>query len=450
MRQQTDAAIQTEISGLSERYYAAGTGGVSRLIEDRLNNNRPNADSIYLLTHTSGRHIVGNLNRWPGNVEENQDGWLDFTVEHSRDGARPVRAQKFSLPRGFRLLVGRDINALATIEKRLHRAILVAAGIAILLGIISAILMARSVMRRIDIINAASQSIVRSGDLTRRVPLSGSADEFDALANNLNHMLARIEDLLTGIRRVSDSIAHDLRTPLARLRNRLEIMVHDAERESDASEPDNSKSEVRHRMLESALSDTDHLLNTFNALLRIARIETGNTRTNMSNVNLRSLLEDVVELYEPIAEQAGIRLKHFDNDDVQVTGDRDLLFQATANLVDNAIKFSATETDILVSCENSASGPVLRVSDRGPGIPEELHRDVFQRFYRADKSRNSAGNGLGLSLVQAVAHLHNAEISLTTNENVDNAAADAENPGLTVAITFPAAGANIPRRQPLQ
>jgi len=434
MRQQTDVAIDTEIAGLAERYDAAGTAGVSRLISDRLNNQRPNTDSVYLLTDTRGRAIVGNLDRWPGAPITGEKDWIDFTVEHPRDGPRPVRARTFRLRGGYGLLVGRDINALTTIEQRLRQAILVAAGVSILLGLLIAVLLARAVMRRIEIINETSQSIVRSGDLTRRVPVSESGDEFDALANNLNHMLVRIEDLLVGIRRVSDSVAHDLRTPLARLRNRLEIMVHDAQPEMPA---DSAEREVQRGMLESALADTDHLLDTFNALLRIARIETGNTRNNMSKLNLRTLLDDVVELYEPTAEEANIVLRQPEGHDVYVNGDRDLLFQAVANLVDNAIKFGPSDSEIVISCESNHNAALLSVSDHGPGIDEAVRKDVFQRFYRADKSRNSAGNGLGLSLVKAVTQLHNAEISLKpTQISADPPGGDA-GPGLTVVIHFP-------------
>jgi len=437
MRQQTDVAIDTEIAGLAERYDAAGTAGVSRLITDRLNNKRPNTDSVYLLTDTRGRSIVGNLDRWPGAPITGEKDWIDFTVEHPRDGPRPVRARTFRLRGGYGLLVGRDINALATIEQRLQRSILVAAGVSILLGILSAVLLARAVMRRIGIINETSQSIVRSGDLTRRVPVSESGDEFDALASNLNHMLVRIEDLLVGIRRVSDSVAHDLRTPLTRLRNRLEIMVHDAEREPSSEDSDDGQREIQRSMLESALADTDHLLDTFNALLRIARIETGNTRHNISNLNLRTLLDDVVELYEPTAEEARIVLTQIGESDVFVDGDRDLLFQAIANLVDNAIKFAPGDSEITISCGASLNATWLTVSDRGPGIDENLREDVFQRFFRADTSRNSAGNGLGLSLVKAVTRLHNAEISLESTQNEDQTTAADHGPGLTVRMTFP-------------
>ncbi len=440
MRQQTDAAINTEISGFAERYNAAGPAGVKRLIENRLSKTRLNTDSVYLLTDVNRTPITGNLNRWPKATITEEPGWIDLTVEHVRDGPRPIRARTILL-RGqfglFGLLVGRDINALTTIEKRLRRAMLLAAAISTILGILSAVFMTRSVMRRIDIINATSQSIVRSGDLSRRIPESGNADEFDALASNLNHMLARIEDLLMGIRRVSDSVAHDLRTPLARLRNRLEIMVHDAEREAGQGHEQTAESEVKRSMLESALADTDHLLDTFNALLRIARIETGNTRNNMTQVNLNALLADVVELYEPTADEADILLRQQDGNDVTVVGDRDLLFQATANLVDNAIKFSDPNSEISVSSYMGSDGPALAVKDYGPGIPEHLRADVFQRFYRADKSRSSAGNGLGLSLVQAVAQLHNAQIDLSVSKNDIDANEISEKPGLTVTITFP-------------
>jgi signal transduction histidine kinase len=252
-----------------------------------------------------------------------------------------------------------------------------------------------------------------SGDLSRRVASRGTDDDFDQLAENLNGMLDTIEQLMEDVRRVSDNVAHDLRTPLTRLRNRLESLKRAAGTDQDD--------------LEAAIADADGLLATFNALLRIANIESGRRKAAFERLDLDDVIHDVAELYEPLAEEKEQRLEIQAPAPVHVQGDRDLLFQAFANLLDNAIKYTPRGGDIRVSLEEGQGGPRVLFTDSGPGIPENARDQVFKRFFRLEQSRHTPGNGLGLSLVDAVARLHRASVDLGNGD-----------PGLTIALSFPA------------
>jgi signal transduction histidine kinase len=284
----------------------------------------------------------------------------------------------------------------------------------LVLGGIGSVMMGRSTLRRIEAINETCREIM-SGDLSRRVPSRNTGDDFDVLADNLNNMLSQIESLMESVRQVSDNIAHDLRTPLARLRNRLE------ELSLDVKQPDAGRV-----TLEQALEEADGLLNTFNALLRIARIESHESSTDFAPIDINELVRDVMELYEPLAEEKGLRLSAELAARPVFTGDRDLLFQAIANLLDNAIKYTPAHGEIRCSLLPDDGGARLLLSDNGPGIPADQRDKVFQRFFRLEQSRTTPGNGLGMSLVQAVMQLHHLTIELQDNR-----------PGLKVIIRFP-------------
>lgn len=416
MREQIDETIEAEVTGLAERFETSGLGGMRNLIAQRVRRDQPTSDSIYLFTDSRLRRITGNLNGWPKQPSDPGSGWIDF--ELIRDGAesRTARARVFELRGGYRLLVGRDIHTLEGIKTRLLAMLGWAAALILGLGVLGAFTMTRSMMRRIEAINNTSNAIVRSGDLSRRIPQRGSNDDLDQLTGNLNGMLYRIEDLMTGVRQVSDSIAHDLRTPLTRLRNRLELAkIGDGDEAS------------QQQTIDRALEEVDDILNTFNALLRISRIETGDAKRDFKSLNVGEICTDVVELYEPVAEAKDISLhleSHYDTT-AKISGDRNLIFQALANVVDNAIKFSEPESKVSISLLSENSRIVLSIADKGPGIPEESHERVFERFYRGDKSRGSEGNGLGLALVKAVCRVHDADVQLA-----------ALDPGLKVSITF--------------
>jgi len=284
--------------------------------------------------------------------------------------------------------------------------------------------MSRNMLRRLDVINRTSAEIL-AGDFSRRVPLTKAHDEFDFLSENLNRMLERTERLMKGMREVVDSVAHDLRTPLNRLRNRLEEMQRRLDPESPYLED-----------IDGAIAETDRLIATFNALLLIAQADSGIMRGSMSPIDLSAVVADVAELYEPLAEEKSISLVVEPSGVMMVEGNRSLVSQALANLIDNAIKYTPAGGHIRVAASQTPSGVDLSVADSGPGIPSADRARVLERFVRLESSRNSPGTGLGLSLVAAVVRLHDATLALG-----DNA------PGLKATISFPRAPTRRTREQ---
>jgi len=410
MEQQTEATIEAEIRGLAERYRLTSLDGLVRSIDDRIERN-PFSSTIYLLTNSRYARVAGNLDRWP-TAPADADGWLEFTLEQvGGSGERhQARARSFVLAGDFHLLVGRDMFELRATQALIARTLAWGVAITAMLAFAGAVMMSRSTAKRLETINATSRRIMR-GDLSQRIPTRGTHDEFDQLAANLNGMLDQIQQLMDGVRHVSDNIAHDLKTPLTRLRNRLEQLAHD--RHADREEA------------ELALADADAMLATFNALLRIARIEAGARREAFTTVPLRSVVEDAAELYEALAEERGQSLHVSIEAEPSIQGDRDLLFQAVANLLDNAIKYTPPGGRLDIALTRAQSGAAIRVADCGPGIPDKEHARVLERFVRLEDSRSTPGNGLGLSLVAAVAKLHNAEVRF-----------EEASPGLVVSLVF--------------
>lgn len=291
------------------------------------------------------------------------------------------------------------------------------AAVAVLLLVLAglaAVLVTRRTVGRIEEINATSRAIMLSG-LDRRIPLRGSHDEWDRVAENLNQMLDRIETLMGEVKQVSDNVAHDLRTPLTRMRGRLEKAFH---------APRNGEADAT--LIGDTIADLDAVLGMFASITRISEIETRARKGAFRRLDLAEIAGEVVELYDAAAEQVATRLSLGGDREVSVTGDRDLLFDAIANLVDNAIKHGRAGGQVTVTCRSSDGGAIIAIADDGPGIPTEARDHVFKRFYRLEQSRYTPGNGLGLSLVVAVARLHGAEIILH-----DNA------PGLTIQLSFP-------------
>lgn len=325
------------------------------------------------------------------------------------------------------------VGTLAYVERRLGAAVdhdgfttmielaMVAVSVLLLvLAGLAAVLVTRRTVGRIEEINATSRAIMLSG-LDRRIPLRGSHDEWDSVAENLNQMLDRIETLMGEVKQVSDNVAHDLRTPLTRMRGRLEKAYHT---------PRNSEADAA--LIGDTIADLDAVLGMFASITRISEIETRARRSAFRALNLTEIAGEVVELYDAAAEEVTTRLSLGGESEVAITGDRDLLFDAVANLVDNAIKHGRKGGQVTVTCRSTDGGPVIAIADDGPGIPTEARDHVFKRFYRLEQSRYTPGNGLGLSLVAAVARLHGAEIALH-----DNA------PGLTVQLRFPRPGTQL-------
>ena len=404
MTQQMDSTIQAEIQGLAERYDQEGLQGLSELIAERINRQQATGNSIYLLTTFTLQPLVGNLDRWPKNASINND-WIEFQLEINEQTSEThvARAKIFRLPGKYGLLVGRDIHQLTEAKRRIIQALTWGLAIMVMLAFLGGVVLSRRTVRKIERINQTTQSIM-SGDLSRRVPVTDRNDDFDQVADNLNQMLDRIQMLMEDIRRVSDNIAHDLRTPLARLRQHLE----EARLEEDPS----SKSAMN---LEQSIKEADSLLGTFNALLRIARIEAGQVRAGFGDVDFHSLLEDIVEFYEPLIEEKNQTLETTIDANIVSQGDRDLLFQAFANVLENAIKYTPDKGNLSVSLIRLNTELVITIADNGPGIPASERDKVFRRFYRLDQSRSSSGNGLGLSMVSAVISLHNGSIDLEDN-----------------------------------
>ena len=411
MEQQTEATIEAEIRGLAERYRITSLDGLVRSINDRIERN-PFSSTIYLLTNSRYSRVAGNLDRWP-TVPADSDGWVEFTLEQiGGSGERhQARARTFVLAGDFHLLVGRDMYELRATQALIARTLAWGVAITAMLAFAGAVMISRSTARRLETINATSRRIMR-GDLSQRIPTRGTHDEFDQLAANLNGMLDQIQQLMDGVRHVSDNIAHDLKTPLTRLRNRVEQLANE-------QHPDRDEAEL-------ALADADAMLATFNALLRIARIEAGARREAFTTVSLSGVVEDATELYEALAEERGQSMHVRIEADLFIQGDRDLLFQALANLLDNAIKYTPPGGTLEVSLARVGPRARIRVADSGPGIPSKEHARVLERFVRLEDSRSTPGNGLGLSLVAAVAKLHSAVVHF-----------EDASPGLVVSLEFP-------------
>jgi len=417
MDRQTDAAIESEVVGLAEQYRQRGTPGLIAVIRERIRRD-PAGASVYLLAGPGFIPLIGNIDRWPEGAPD-EDGWLTFRLDSrsaADDGPHSARARRFRLEGGLHLLVGRDVRELEATRALILRALAWGLGVTLLLALAGGAMMSGSLLRRIETINQASREIMQ-GALSRRILTRGSGDDFDQLADGLNAMLDRIQDLMQSLRQVSDNIAHDLRTPLARLRGRLELAL-----------AEEARPEARRALIEQAMEDADALLGTFAALLRIAQIESGSRRAAFAPLRLDTVLADAVEYYAPLAEERGARLELAAPAAVTVRGDRDRGFQAVANLIDNALKVSPSGGTVRVGLAAGPGGAEVAVADTGPGIPADAREKVFERFFRLDASRNAPGNGLGLSLVAAVAKLHDAAVRLE-----DNA------PGLRAVIAFPAA-----------
>jgi signal transduction histidine kinase len=416
MDRQVDVTIEAEIQGLAEQYRQRGLAGLKAVIAERVAKD-PTGASVYLLVDQDLQRIVGNLSGWPA-ARAAEDGWTDFALrERGPDGAEEhrARARTFLLVGNLRLLVGRDVRDLEKTRSVIVGALAWGLAISVGLALAGGLMMTSSMVRRIEAINDTSREIVE-GDLTRRIPTSGAGDDFDKLVANLNGMLDRITGLMETVRQVSDNIAHDLRTPLTRLRSRLEIA------RAQQGRPDGEGRAA----VEQAIEEADGLLSTFQALLRIARIEAEQRREGFAAVDLAPLLTDVAELYEPVAAERDQALAVRLLEVAPVDGDRDLLFQAVANLVDNAIKYTPPGGRIVLGLAPARDGAEVYVADTGPGIPADQRERVFDRFHRLESSRSTPGSGLGLSLVRAVARLHGATIRLTDN-----------GPGLRVTLVLP-------------
>jgi signal transduction histidine kinase len=421
--EQITSTVNGEISGLTEQY---AQGGIRRLvIVVDLRSRRPGS-SLYLVTTPTGEGLAGNVGSLEPGVLDHP-GWLETNyhrLEAPEGSNHRALVQVVQLPGGFRLLVGRDLEERERLFDIVANAGQWSLALVIVLGLVGGFFVSRRVLKRIDAMTDTAQTIM-SGDLAGRLPVSGTGDELDRLAVHLNAMLERIEALMHGLKEVSDNIAHDLKTPLTRLRNRCEQALRSPTGDGGYR-----------ATLESTIAESDELIRTFDALLMIARAESGHARDNMTEFDAAEIARDVGELYEPLADEKGLALKVEAPATAPVRGNRELVSQALANLIDNAIKYAGPDSkangahaEIMVKAGDDGERIALSVADRGPGIPEADRGRVVERFVRLEQSRSERGSGLGLSLASAVARLHGGELKLEDNH-----------PGLRSTITLPRAG----------
>ena len=406
---QTSEAIKMQYSYLLNAYRDDGSAGVEARIKQLIAEDDEGKE-IYLLVNKEFEKISGNLNTWPVNAQVqgkfNKHGeWIIFHIESVRNqrGAIEVKALVIPLSKWRYLLVGVSTQELERVEQIILRTFFASLLVSLIMAFAGALVMTRSVMRRINIINRSAYTIMH-GNLSTRIPYTTGGDEFDELSSNLNRMLDKIEILLQSISLFANNIAHDLRSPLNRIITRLDAGLRNIE-------PDNSA----RKLLEKNIQDMEGLVATFNSILKISELEASTDLQHFSDVNLREILGDLVEFYEPMASQQHISLTTMIDERVIVRGERNLLTQAFANLLDNAIKFTPEHGRIHVATETHEGFVEVSIADSGAGIPEIYHDKVFEKFFRIEESRNTKGNGLGLSLVAAIVRIHKAEIRLSDN-----------------------------------
>jgi signal transduction histidine kinase len=415
LREQNATTIDAEIKGLAEQYATGGLRRVVGVIENRIR--QPGA-ALYLMTTPAGEKIVANIDNVAPDVLANPGEYeIPYDVIGDNETIRKTAlVRSLVLPGGFRLLVGRDFSDVERLRHVIWQAFGWSLLLVVALGVGGGFVVTKRVLSRIDQMTATTRSIM-AGDLSGRLSLTGSNDEFDRLATNLNAMLDRIGDLMEGIRQVSNNIAHDLRTPLTRLRNKAEEALRTGQ-SLDAS---------RDALID-VIAEADDLIKIFNALLMIARAEAGQLREGMARLDAASIVSEWVELYEPLADDAGVTLETHLSGPLPVFGSRELIGQAVANLLDNALKYARGTERIQVSAQCEGDHIVIAVADHGPGIPTADHARVTERFVRLEQSRSAPGSGLGLSLVAAIARLHHGELQFSDNR-----------PGLIASLILPMA-----------
>ena len=442
---QTQDTINDEVLGLARAYQRGGLPLLVRVVENR--SRQPGAN-LYLIADTNGQILTGNVQSLePGVIET--EGWTtepfsyrrfgegeldrlrsgttdqgttpqsgDSSVQPEGEKGHNAIALVLRLPNQMIMLVGRDLGEPERFRAVIKRALMLSLGMMGLGGLLIWFFVGHAALKRIDSVSDASRRIM-GGDLTGRLPVTGAGDEFDRLSENLNTMLARIAMLNEGLKQVSDNIAHDLKTPLTRLRNRAEATLAGKRKTDDYRQA-----------LESTIAESDQLIKTFNAILMISRLEAGYSSETTSPVDLAATVSDVVELYEPVAEEAGVALEATVPDALVVNGNRELIGQALSNIVDNGIKYSTGATDapkVRVTLARVGNEIKLAVADNGHGIPDDSDRArATERFVRLEKSRSQPGSGLGLSLAKAIMTFHGGRLDLAP-----------ANPGLSVVMSFP-------------
>jgi signal transduction histidine kinase len=416
---QTRLSVAEEVQSLSRVYRAGGLTALVRSVDGRAR--QPGA-FLYLIADPNGRILSGNVQELEPGVLDGT-GWTAAAFWYRRYGdasegrRHQALAEVIRLPNQLILLVGRDLGEPERFRAIMGRALFLALGVMFAGGFLIWFFVGRRALRRIDHITEASRRIV-AGDPAGRLPVSGAGDEFDRLSENLNGMLERIARLNEGLRQVSDNIAHDLKTPLTRLRNRAEAALSGRRKTAEYREA-----------LEGTIAEADQLIRTFNAILMISRLEAGASPDAAGDVDLNAIVADVVELYEPLAEEQKVTLTIREAAPATVRGNRELIGQALSNIVDNAIKYSAgavAAPEAVVAIDREGGQVMLSVTDNGPGIRPEDRERATERFVRLEESRSRPGSGLGLALAKAVMRFHRGRLELSGN-----------GAGLKVTMAFP-------------
>jgi signal transduction histidine kinase len=419
-----DAGILREMQSLQTVYTAGGDEALKASLIDRTESGRP---YFYLLLDGSGRRIWGTISHSPtGQFVDRDTAWMYFDVNGKTSGRRLARGERQRLPSGEVLFVGADFSEAQDYIVKIVQALWGAGALIVLLGLGGGLVVSRNVNRSIAGLNAVVAA-VQDGDLDARVELRGAKDEFEELAVGLNDMLDRLQRSIGSLRHAGDAIAHDLRSPLSRLRARLEVAL--LEVETGKGDPKEA--------LAQALEDTEGVLRTFSAVLAIARLQAAGSAPDQKPFDPGGLAADMVELYEPVCESRDLEFEAEIARGLTVRGNREFIAQALSNILDNAVKYTPAGGAVMLRVRRRSSGDVeFSVTDTGPGVPEEDRARVVERFVRLENSRNQPGAGLGLSLVAAVAEAHGGMLEVDEGPGMFNG----KGPGLRVALVLPRAG----------
>ena len=407
LQNRADQDIVQESQMLTRVYQRGGVNGLARFITQL--SQIPNAN-LYALRNNKNDIVAGNFtdkdSLW--DLTRLDDGWVSFSSTRNKTSANetiPTRKQFFRgkefIVRGsYNLIIGRDVSNEIYLKERFLNTIISATLLILVLGLFGGYVLSRNILNRISAINKTSIEIM-DGDLLQRLPIGSSNDELNQLSVNLNNMLDRLNKLMIGMKDVSDNIAHDLRTPLNKIRTNLEVTLMS-----------NPTSENYRNSIQEVIYDIDIVINTFNSLLAISRVESGSLSLEKEKVDINKLLENVIDLWEPLAEEKNINLINQSDDNIYIEGNKNLLSQAVSNLIDNAIKYGPQGNKINIGAKFENENVILWVSDNGPGIPNKDKERVLERFARLDVSRNTQGTGLGLSLVTSSIRFHKGTIQL--------------------------------------
>ena len=420
LQAQITDSIHMQYTYLVDEYRQNGSSGAEDHIK-KLIAEDSDGNEIYLLVNQKFEKIAGNLNEWPDgatkeSVFEKEGNWVRFHIEGTHGSTQGIEVKAIIMPisKWRWLLVGQSLKNNDRVEKTIVQTFWASLILTVFMAFIGALVMTKSVIRRINIINRSAHTIMH-GNISVRIPFTSGGDEFDELSLNLNQMLDKIEGLLLSLSQFANNIAHDLRSPLNRIINRLDAGLRTIEYENPAR-----------KLLEKNIQEMQELIGTFNSILKISELEANTEFRSFSPCDLQQIINNLVEFYEPLAAEKEVTLSSNIQTQLIIFGEKNLLTQALANLIDNALKFTPKHGHIFIESRISDKHTDIIIADNGPGIPEEYRNKVFEKFFRMEQSRNTKGNGLGLSLVAAIARIHNAIITLQDN-----------NPGLRIIITFP-------------